>query len=243
MCIILWPLLEGFLALNYDVLHVLQQNGRHVADGIFMGIFIQNNIDMLVPGVSSSVENRSCPKPTRCCSECVIPLSWCQSVFDGWVMAEWLGRCYNNGRRRVSLRFWGPRFATGIHFIKQFAHKWYLPCCQCTEVCYHVSFIQHNMISYTASLFYPFLSYSCVLIYVHIISDQLVLVKRRWQLMKAWITSPDIGSYISFGSDNMCVGYTNQYPTIRNVRDQNKRTSVCNYLILICKGATQFSFY
>ena len=54
--------------------------------------FIQNNIYMPAPGVSSSVENRSCPESTRCCGQCVIPLSWCQSVFDGWVMAEWLGR-------------------------------------------------------------------------------------------------------------------------------------------------------
>ena len=41
----------------------------------------------------------------------------------------------------VSLRFRGPRFNTGIHLMKQFAHNWYLPCCQCTETCSHVSFI------------------------------------------------------------------------------------------------------
>ena len=45
-----------------------------------------------VPCVSSPVENRSCPESTRCCSQCVLPLSWCQSVLDGWVMAEWLRR-------------------------------------------------------------------------------------------------------------------------------------------------------
>ena len=42
--------------------------------------FIQNNIYMPEPGVSSPVENRSCPESTRCCSQCVKPLSWCQSV-------------------------------------------------------------------------------------------------------------------------------------------------------------------
>ena len=39
--------------------------------------------------VSSPVENRSCPESTRC-SQCMIPLSWRQSVFDGWTMAQWL---------------------------------------------------------------------------------------------------------------------------------------------------------
>ena len=34
-----------------------------------------------LPGVSSPVETRSCPESTRCCSQCVIPLSWCRSVF------------------------------------------------------------------------------------------------------------------------------------------------------------------
>ena len=52
---------------------------------------IQNDIYTLVPGVNNSVENRSCPESTHCCSQYVIPLSWCQSVFDGWVVAEWLG--------------------------------------------------------------------------------------------------------------------------------------------------------
>ena len=46
-------------------------------------------------------------------------------------------------RRGVSLKFWGPRFATRIHPMKQFAHNWHLPWCQCTEACYHVSFIQN----------------------------------------------------------------------------------------------------
>ena len=39
-----------------------------------------NYIYVLVPGVNSSVENPSCPESTRRCSQCVIPLSWCQSV-------------------------------------------------------------------------------------------------------------------------------------------------------------------
>ena len=53
--------------------------------------FTQNNIYMPVPGVSTELSGiRSCPESTRYCSQCVIPLNWCQSVFDWWVMAEWL---------------------------------------------------------------------------------------------------------------------------------------------------------
>ena len=35
----------------------------------------------------------------------------------------------------VSLRFWGPQFATSIHLMKQFADNWHLPSCHCTETC------------------------------------------------------------------------------------------------------------
>ena len=77
-----------------------------------------------------------------CCSQCVIPLSWCQSVFDGWVMAEWLRRWLQQWAARGVSKILGTRFATGIHLMKQFAHDWYLLCFQCTEACYHVSFIQ-----------------------------------------------------------------------------------------------------
>ena len=62
--------------------------------------------------------NRSWPESTRYCSQCVIPLSWCQSVSDGWVMAEWLRRWLQQWGRGVSLRFWCYRFNTGIHLMK-----------------------------------------------------------------------------------------------------------------------------
>ena len=48
--------------------------------------FIKNNIYTPVPGVSSPVGNRSCPESTRCCTQCVIPLGWCQTVF--WRMGH-----------------------------------------------------------------------------------------------------------------------------------------------------------
>ena len=51
---------------------------------------------------------------------------------------------FNSGRRGVSLRFWGPRFNTGIHLMKQLARNWCLHCCQCMEICTHVSIIQNN---------------------------------------------------------------------------------------------------
>ena len=64
---------------------------RHV----IVSPLVQNNIYTPVPGVSSSVENRPCPESTRCCFQWVIQLSWCQTVFDGWVMAEWLARGFS----------------------------------------------------------------------------------------------------------------------------------------------------
>ena len=39
-----------------------------------------------VPGVSSPVGYDSYPESTRCCGLCVIPFSWCQSVF--WRMGH-----------------------------------------------------------------------------------------------------------------------------------------------------------
>ena len=119
--------------------------------------FIQHNIYTPVPGASRRVENRSCPESTRCFSQCVIPLSWCQSR---WVMAEWLRRWLDQpgahlgrtGPRRA--RCWVARgvskilvsrFNTGIRLVRQFAHNWYLPCCQYMETCSHVSFIQNNI--------------------------------------------------------------------------------------------------
>ena len=65
---------------------------------------------------------------------------------DGLWRSKW-DAGYSSGWRGVSLRFWGPRFATGIHLMKQSPHSWYSPCCQRTESCYYVS-IQNN--SFTA---------------------------------------------------------------------------------------------
>ena len=65
--------------------------------------------------------------------------------FDGWVMAKWLENWLQQWAVGVSLTFWGPQFATGIHLMKQFAQNWYLLWCQCTETCYHFSSIQHDI--------------------------------------------------------------------------------------------------
>ena len=48
-------------------------------------------------------------------------------------MAEWLGHWLQWWAGGVSLRFWGPRFTTGIRHLKQLIHFSYLLCCQCTE--------------------------------------------------------------------------------------------------------------
>ena len=60
-----------------------------------------------VTGVRNPLENCSCSESTRrCWGRCVIPLSWCQTVYKGWVIAD---------------------------LMKHLAHNWYLFCCPCTE--------------------------------------------------------------------------------------------------------------
>ena len=49
---------------------------------------IQNNIYRPAPGIISLVENRLFTESTHCCDYCVSPFSWCQYLFEGWVMAE-----------------------------------------------------------------------------------------------------------------------------------------------------------
>ena len=71
------------------------------------------------------------------------------SVFDGWVMVEWLGRWLQQWAARGVSKILCPRFATDIRLVKQFAHNCYLPCCQCTEAFYHVSFLQINIYIFT----------------------------------------------------------------------------------------------
>ena len=36
----------------------------------------------------------------------------------------------------------GPQFTTGVHHMKQFAHNWNLPYCQCMEICSQAFSIQ-----------------------------------------------------------------------------------------------------
>ena len=67
----------------------------------------------------------------------------------------------NSGWRGVPLRFWGPRFNTGIHLMKQFAHNWYLPYCQCTETCSHAFFIQNNIYTPVPGVSSPVENSSC----------------------------------------------------------------------------------
>ena len=59
------------------------------------------------------------PWSAHCFVQCLLPLSWCQSIFDGWVKAEWLA-CGHT-----------CRWLTGVSEIqgshKQFAHSWNHP--------------------------------------------------------------------------------------------------------------------
>ena len=91
---------------------------------------IQNDICTPVSDVSSPVEICPCPESTHCCRQC-IPLSWHQSVFDGWIITS--------GRRGVSKIL--VSLIRYIHLMTQFSHDWCLPCWQYTEACPLVSSI------------------------------------------------------------------------------------------------------
>ena len=86
--------------------------------GGFVHIWVANNtLNILI-----SVTNIIC---IHCdCDQCVISCSWCQIVFDGWVIVT----------RWSSLWLLQP--------MKEFSHDWHSPYCQCTEICSHVSSIQ-----------------------------------------------------------------------------------------------------
>ena len=61
-------------------------------------------------------------------------------------------------------RLWGPRFATRIQHMKQFAHNRNLPCCQCTDICPHVFSIESNEMCRTLIITVPkdlWLTYQC----------------------------------------------------------------------------------
>ena len=66
-----------------------------------------------------------CKVITVCCG-CLIPLSWYQSVFDGWVMAEWLARWPQQCvARDVSEFLESPVPSTNMQLRKN--------CCMCNE--------------------------------------------------------------------------------------------------------------
>ena len=83
----------------------------------------QNNIYTPVPGLSSPVEICSCSESMHCCVQCVIPFSWCWSVFDRRVMAEWLGHWTQQWAEEGVFEILRPVFETGLWLMKQFAHQ------------------------------------------------------------------------------------------------------------------------
>ena len=78
------------------------------------------------------------------------------SLTDGWCPSGW-DVAHSTGRRKVCLRFKSPRSRLGSRrLVKQFAQSWNLPCCQCTETCSHVSYIQnniHTLLGFSASVY------------------------------------------------------------------------------------------
>ena len=64
---------------HYEMLFLIQYTYMYIY------IYIYDSI------CNGSVVIRSRPESAPSCAECVILYGWCQSVFYGWVMAEWLG--------------------------------------------------------------------------------------------------------------------------------------------------------
>ena len=55
------------------------------------------------------------------------PFGSCQSILDGWVMAEWLAcRTQLTVVNRCVKRLRGPKFVAGLSLMKQFAHSWFI---------------------------------------------------------------------------------------------------------------------
>ena len=60
---------------------------------------------------------------------------------SGWYLStmfsslEWLGRWTQQWAVEGAFEVPRPAFETGLPLRKQFTHRWYLPCCQCTETC------------------------------------------------------------------------------------------------------------
>ena len=97
--------------------------------------FIQNDIYLLVTGLNSPMESRSCPVSTSCCYCCMIELSRClvvsklASAVSGKV-SEILGPLVRNLRLSHSAFRYFPRH-------------------HCTEICSNVSSIQYYTNTHT----------------------------------------------------------------------------------------------
>ena len=81
---------------------------REIHNALFY-IKLQNNIYTPIPRVSSPVENRSCSESTRCCVQCVIASADANPFLMGLSWPSGMVVGHNGERRKVSLRFRGPR--------------------------------------------------------------------------------------------------------------------------------------
>ena len=97
-----------------------------------LGCSTGNNL--LTTGIYPAVSARCC---TVCHIICTVPISF-RRVDHGRMIKTLVP---NRGRRSC-LETLGPAFESGIQYMKQFAHNWYLSSCRCTETWPHVSSIR-----------------------------------------------------------------------------------------------------
>ena len=75
---------------------------------------------------------------------CVAPYGWCQSVFDGWVVAEWLAHrppiWVTKGVPQIQVH----GFETTLHIMEQFVGNCHSPCFQFTQMYCHASSMRNK---------------------------------------------------------------------------------------------------
>ena len=72
----------------------------------------------------------------------VIPLGWCQTIYDRMGHVEWLACWPPLWVAKLSLRSRGHGFETMLQPMKQLIYNWYLPCSM--KTCSHVPSMQNK---------------------------------------------------------------------------------------------------
>ena len=81
--------------------------------------------------------------------------------FEGSVMAKWLAHGPPLRMANVSLRCMRSETKTKDGLVKQIAHNWQLPCCQCMETCSYAFSVQNDIYSPVPGVSSPVVNLSC----------------------------------------------------------------------------------